>query len=444
MRHFLRLVALACATPGAVLAAVGATPLKFDFGSSRVAFDYVAVSPDMTYTADRGFGFEAGPSVVAVDRGGDARIGDFVTAEQPFQFTARVPREGNYRVTVTLGDPAGASVTTIKAELRRLMIETHRTAAGGTSTVSFIVNVRTPRIAAVDGIAAGEVRLKAPRETTQEARAWDTAITLEFGDARPAVASVEIAPVDVPTVFLLGDSTVCDQSKEPYNSWGQMFTRWFVPEVAIANHGESGETYRDSIGRRRLDKILSLMRPGDWLLMQFGHNDQKQIANNSGGPFTTYKAEIKRHVEGARSRGGIPVILSPMERRGFDATGKVKPSLIDYANAAREVARELGVAFIDLNALSKPFYEALGPERSARAFAAPGGKVDNTHHNNYGSYQMSRAVAQALRDQALPLARFLRPDFPGFDPARPDDPDAFSVPASGEFASERPLGDEGR
>lgn len=444
MRHSLSHVAFACVAPFVVQVAAETTPLKFDFGSHRVAPGHLPVAPDVTYTTARGFGFEPGVAVTAVDRGGDARSGDFVTAEKPFQFTARVPHEGNYRVTVSLGDPAGESVTTIKAELRRLMVETYRTTRGQTATVSFVVNVRTPRIAAVDGIAAGEVRLKAPRETTQEARAWDMAITLEFGDARPAVAAVEIAPVDVPTVFLLGDSTVCDQSKEPYNSWGQMFPRWFVPEVAIANHGESGETYRDSIGRRRLDKILSVMRPGDWLLLQFGHNDQKQIAKNSGGPFTTYKAEIKRHVDGARSRGGIPVILSPVERRGFDDAGKVKPSLIEYADAAREAARELGVAFIDLNALSKPFYEALGPDRSARAFAAPGGKVDNTHHNNYGSYQLSRAVAQALRDQNLPLARFLRADFPGFDPTRPDNPDSFSVPASGEFTPERPLGDEGR
>ncbi len=444
MRHPLRLAALASTFVLSLLCASDLAPLKFDFGSSRVAPGHVHVSADMTYTAARGFGFEPGTSVVAVDRGGDARIGDFVTADKPFQFTARVPREGNYRVTVTLGDPAGESVTTIKAELRRLMVETHHTARGQTGTVSFIVNVRTPRIAAVDGIAAGEVRLKAPRETTQEARAWDDAITLEFGDTRPAVAAIEIVPVDVPTLFLLGDSTVCDQSKEPYNSWGQMFTRWFDLNVAIANHGESGETYRDSLGRRRLDKILSVMNPGDWLLMQFGHNDQKQIASKSGGPFTTYKAEIKRHVDGVRSRGGIPVIISPMERRGFDDAGKVKPSLIEYADAARQAAQELGVAFIDLNALSKPFYEALGPERSARAFAAPGGKVDNTHHNNYGSYQLARAVAQALRDQKLPIARFLRTDFKGFDPARPDDPDAFGVPASGDFTHERPLGDEGR
>lgn len=357
-------------------------------------------------------------------------------------FTARVPHEGNYRVTVTLGGGMETK-TTIKAELRRLMVADEiRTVAGETKRVTFIVNTRTPRIAARNGIAAGEVRLKAPRETTQEAWAWDDAITLEFCGGRPGVEAIEIEPAEAPTIFLLGDSTVCDQSKEPYNSWGQMLTRFFKPEVAIANHGESGETYRDSLGRRRLDKILSVMRPGDWLILQFGHNDQKQIAAGSGGPFTTYKAELKKHVDAFRARGGTCVIVSPMERRGFDENGKVKASLADYAEASRQSARELGVAFIDLNAMSKGFYEALGPEKSARAFAAPGGKIDNTHHNNYGSYELAKCIVQALREQKLPIAKSVVDDFRGFDPAHPDDLDRFAVPASGDFTNQRPLGDE--
>jgi lysophospholipase L1-like esterase len=235
---------------------------------------------------------------------------------------------------------------------------------------------------------------------------------------------------------------VCDQSKEPYNSWGQMLPRWFKPVVAVANHAESGETYRDSIGRRRLDKILSVMQPGDWLIMQFGHNDQKQIASKAGGPTTTYKAEIEQHVDGVRARGGIPVIVSPMERRGFDAAGKVLPSLSAYADAAREAAAELKIAFIDLHAMSKVLYEALGLEKSARAFATPGGRVDNTHHNNYGSYELAKCIVEAIRQQKLPLANFIVEEFTGFDPARPDDPDHFAIPASGDFTNQRPLGDE--
>ncbi len=445
MNARLRFLSFALIASNVPFFAAGTLPLKFDFGSGKVAAGYVQVLPETIFSRERGYGFEAGAKVTAVDRGGgDALTGDFITSESPFYFTALVPHEGNYRVTVTLGDAGAASTTTIKAELRRLMVEKVQLPAGKFQTVSFIVNTRTPRIATIDDIKPGEVRLKAPRETTQEAWAWDDAITLEFSNTRPAICAVELERVDVPTIFLIGDSTVCDQSKEPYNSWGQMFTRWFKPDVAVANHGESGETYRDSIGRRRLDKILSVMRPGDWLIMQFGHNDQKQIASKSGGPSTTYKAEIKQHVEGVRARGGTPIVVSPMERRGFDEAGKVRPSLREYADASGQAAQELGVAFIDLNAMSKPFYEALGSEKSVRAFAAPSGNVDNTHHNNYGSYELAQCVVQSILDQKLPLAKFIADDFKGFDPAHPDDPDAFAVPSSGTFTNQRPLGDEGR
>jgi lysophospholipase L1-like esterase len=398
---------------------------KFAFGAARAAAGYTAVAPDMTYASGRGYGFESAP-----------------VQGKPFFFTVDLP-EGNYNVTVTLGDANAASDTTVKAEMRRLMLENVHAAAGQTVTRTFTVNLRTPKIAAVGTLAAGEVNLKVPRETVQEATAWDRRLTLEFNGANPAVRSLEIVPVKVPALFLLGDSTVCDQPSEPYNSWGQMLTRFFKPGVAIANHGESGETYRDSIARRRLDKILSVMQPGDTVVMQYGHNDQKQIKEGKGGPFTTYKAEIKTHVDAVRAYGGVPVLVSPMERRRFDDQGKVLGSLADYAEAVRQSATELRTAFIDLNAISKPFYEALGPEKSARAFAEPEpGRIDNTHHSAYGSYQLARAIATGLRQAKLPVAAFLADDFKPFDPARPDAVEAFTVPSSPNYTNQRPLGDE--
>ena len=359
------------------------------------------------------------------------------------EFNADLP-EGNYNVTVTFGGTQQATVTTVKAELRRLMLENVRTLPGQSVTRTFTVNIRTPQIAAKGDLAAGVVKLKVPRETVDEARSWDPRLTLEFIGAQASVRAVDIVPVSVPTLFLLGDSTVCDQSKEPYASWGQMLPRFFKPGIAVANHGESGETYRDSLARRRLDKVLSVMRPGDTVLMQFGHNDQKQIKDGKGGPFTTYKAEIGTHVARIRAHGGTPVIVSPMERRSFNADGKVIASLIDYANAARQAAQELGVAFIDLNAMSKPFYEALGPEQSRLAFAEPKpGQTDNTHHNNYGSYQLARAVVEGIRLANLPVAAFVADDAGHFDPAHPDPVEKFAVPASPGFTNQRPLGDEG-
>jgi lysophospholipase L1-like esterase len=184
------------------------------------------------------------------------------------------------------------------------------------------------------------------------------------------------------------------------------------------------------------------MKPGDTLVMQFGHNDQKQIKDGKGGPFTTYKAEIKTHVDAVRAHGGQPVIVSPMERRRFDAEGRVVSTLSDYAEAARQSAQELGVPFIDLNATSKVLYQALGEQGSKAAFAEPQpGNLDNTHHNAYGSYELAKAVVSGLRRLNLPVARYVVDDF-AFDPAHPDPVSAFAVPASPVVARERPLGDE--
>lgn len=392
---------------------------RFHFERGPIANGVQAVGPGEIFSVERGYGFEPG--------------------EPAAYFTTDLP-EGNWQVTISLRGVAGGGLATVKAELRRLVLGPLRLAENETLTRTFIVNTRNPRIVARTGGGAGpgRVKLKAPRETTQEAWAWDDRLTLEVHGA--AVRSLEIGPARVPTVFLLGDSTVCDQSLEPFASWGQMLPRFFGPTVAVANHGESGETYRDSIGRGRLDKVIAAMQPGDYLLMQFGHNDQKQIAAGTGGPFTTYQDEMKTHVAAVRRAGGIPVIVSPMERRRFDAAGKIEATLTDYAKAAQATAAAEGVALIDLNAMSRTLYASLGPEQSAQAFAAPGGKVDNTHHNNYGAFLLARCVARGIVDAQLALARDLWPEFRDFDPARPEPPEVGAIPPSPRFTNQRPLG----
>jgi lysophospholipase L1-like esterase len=418
MNTILRAVFLAaCAA-----SAHAADSRQFAFGPGKPPAGYTAVTADTAYTPTRGYGLEPGSTP---------------DGTRPYYFSVDLP-EGNYTVTVALGDDTAPATTTVKAELRRLMLENVGTAKGQTVTKTFTVNVRTPQIP-----TGGEVKLKAPRETVDEAWNWDRRLTLEINGTHPAVRTIAIAPAtNAPTLFLLGDSTVCDQPAEPYASWGQMLPRFFKPGIAVANHGESGETYRDSIARRRLDKVVSAMKPGDVVLMQFGHNDQKQIKEGKGGPFTTYKAEIKVHVDAIRAHGGLPVIVSSMERRGFDADGHVIPSLKDYAEAARQSAQELRVPFIDLNAMSRTLYEALGPEGSKAAFAQPApGRLDNTHHDNYGSYELAQAVVLGLRDAKVPAAAYIVDDF-AFDPAHPDPVTAFAVPPSPHRTAQRPLGDE--
>ena len=403
---------------------------KFDFGPGAVAPGYKQVTPQSIYRRETGFGFEPGSQIVCIDRGGkDTLRGDFCTGEQPFYFSVALP-EGNYNVSVTLGDAQAKSLTTIKAELRRLMIERVETKPGKFETRTFTVNVRTPQIA-----GGGEVRLK-DREETNEIWAWDEKLTLEFNNARPAVCAIEITPADnAPTIYLLGDSTVCDQPREPYNSWGQMLTRFFKSGIAIANHAESGESLRSSLGAKRLDKVLSIIKPGDYLFIQYGHNDEKEKGEGVGA-FTTYKADLMKFIEGARQHGAIPVLITPVQRRTFDKDGKITNSHGDYPEAVRQLAKEQRVPLIDLNAMSKPLYEAWGVEASKRAFAPN----DNTHHNNYGSYEVAKCIVDGIKANKLAIAKYLVTDMPRFDPRHPDSFESFKVPASPLMSDVKPLG----
>jgi len=385
----------------ALAAAPAGAQWKFDFGSGKAESGYTRVAPAAAYSDDGGFGFE--PASAA---GG------------PVYFSVKVPEEGNYRVTVKLGDEKTETMTTIKAEIRRLMLVRVHTDPGKFETRQFLVNVRTPKIP-----GGTEVRLK-DREKTTEAMAWDNKLTLEFTDTHPGVRTVSIEKDDkVPTIFLAGDSTSTDQPREPFSSWGQSLPVFFKPEVAVANHGESGESLRGFFGEKRVDKVMSVIRPGDYLFIQMGHNDQKDKGEGVGA-FTTYKADLKRLGAMAKAKGAIPVFISPMARLSFGEDGKIVNTLGDYPEAVRQAAKEDGVALIDLNAMSVPFYEALGPVESHKAFA---GK-DTTHHSDYGSYELAKCIVQGIKDANLPIAKYLVP-LPKFDPAHPDALDKFDVPA---------------
>jgi len=410
---------------------------KFAF-DERSGFTRVAVSDQ--YSDERGFGFEPGASLSIVK--GRSSDGSVLEATAPFYFSAQVP-EGNYRVTVRFGGGSKASQTTVKAELRRLMVEHVLTDAGQTVERTFIVNVRRSQIRPRDAIGAGSVKLKAPREVVQEAWAWDDRLTLEFDGTAIAIASIEIDPVQVPTLYIMGDSTVCDQSGEPYASWGQMLTRWFKPSIAIANHAESGETYDAAFARRRIDKILSVIEPGDFFIVQFGHNDQKEDLKSGRTAFTHYQQNIERCVGDVRAKGGAPLLVTPMERRQFNPDGTLHPSLVEYAEAVRRVGLKLDVPVIDLNAMSQVFYRALearGKGDSAKAFAL----TDTTHHNDYGAYELSRCVALGIWNANTKLKTYLFDQTKSFDPAHPEDPDAFDLPASPKKTTMRPLGDRSK
>jgi len=374
---------------------VCAAPVEFGFGPGGNAHGRPAYDPQ------RGFGFE--PASEA-------------------RFSVRLP-EGNYRVTLRLGG-AAAGATTVFAEQRRLMLEDVRTARHESLERSFIVNLRTAALAPPAPNAPGgdAVRLK-PRELGS--LTWDDRLTLEFGGTSPQVIALRVESADVPTLYLAGDSTVTDQAMAPSASWGQMLPRFFAPDISIANHAESGETLKSFVTELRLEKLLSRLKPGDWVMIQFGHNDQKsQWPQTYVDAASTYRSWLRVYLAEVRRRGATPVLVTSPERRNFDDSGHIVNSHGDYPQAVRDVAREEGVALIDLHDMSRRFYEALGPELAARAFADEG--RDKTHHDEYGAYALARMVIEGLRDAdpglLTGLAAHIAADAGRFDPAHPPPP----------------------
>jgi lysophospholipase L1-like esterase len=393
------------------------TMYRFEFGEGPAADGYTLVTPGTAYSAEKDYGFDFGSKVTAIGRG--------ITSNKPFYFSVALP-EGNYNVTITFGDPNGESTNTVKAESRRLMLEKVQTERGKFETRTFTVNIRTVQIPGGD-----PVRLK---ERERGYLHWDDKLTLEFNGARPCLRSLKITKAEnAITVYLAGDSTVTDQPHEPWNSWGQMLTCFFKPGVAIANHAESGESLKSSLGARRFEKIWSSIKPGDYLFLQFGHNDMKEKGEGVG-PFTSYKASLKQVTAEARKRGAHPVLVTSMHRRRFDDAGKVVETLENYPEAVRQTAKEENVPLIDLHEMSRPFYEALGVEGSKKAF------VDNTHHNAYGSYELAKCIVEGIRKANLPLAKCLADGLPPFDPAHPDPVEKFDVPASPDTSKAVPDG----
>jgi lysophospholipase L1-like esterase len=425
--------------PIALLAFLGVTipalanTTTFHFGSGAAAPGQSSVRAATVYDAARGHGFEAGATI--------ADHAESCSSDRPFFFSVDLP-EGNYRVKLVLGEPTGATHTSVKAESRRLMVESVDTQPGETASATFLVNLRTPLIP-----GGGQVRLK-PREIG--ALHWDKRLTLEFNGARPCIKSIEITKVDdAITVFLAGDSTVTDQQIEPWAAWGQMLPPFFDDRIAVANHAESGETIKSFVGERRFDRVMSLIKAGDYLFMQFAHNDQKLNAEHTDAA-TGYKDLLRRFITETRAKGAHPVLVTSMERRNFDAAGQhIVPSLEGYPQAMREVGAELNVPVIDLNAMSIPFYEALGPEAAKKAFvhfpanSYPGQDkelADDTHFSSYGAYQLARCVVEGIKARVPALAAHLRPGVKPYDPAHPDAFADWRLPASPPKPVVRPEG----
>lgn len=252
------------------------------------------------------------------------------------------------------------------------------------------------------------------------------------------------------TIFTIGDSTMANKKLEggnPERGWGQMLSRYFTDDITIDNHAVNGRSSKSFINEGRWDAVLSKIQKGDYVFIQFGHNDEKDDPNRHTDPGTTFDANLKKVVEDTRAKGGIPVLFNSIVRRNFgkadgnavanaikqdDIRNGIDPkapkdsieegaTLIDthgaYLISPKNVAKELNVTFIDLNSLTHKLVEGMGPQKSKELYlwvepktvpALPNGREDNTHLNVHGASVIAEMAVKAVAEAIPELQQYVR------------------------------------
>ena len=392
----------AVALLGAFTLVDAAENYKFDFGEGPVAAGYTQVKANTKYSDSQGYGFESG-TVSSVDRLWDDDLTtDFLTAKGDMVFSVALP-QGNYEVTFILGDGENESETTVWAENRKLMLD-RITLAGGVFSRQ-TVSLRRMETRSMDGSVTMSIK-----DREKDYRTWDKKLTFVISGKAPAVAGIEIKRNDnVTTLWLCGNSTVVDQMTAPWAGWGQMAPGFFKSSLAIANYAESGLTASGFYSMKRLAKILSEVKKGDFVTVQFAHNDQKNQndVNNYEATLTKYANEIK-------AKGATPLFVTSTARQNETDP---KTAVGGLPERMRALGKKLGVTVLDLNQHSITLGKALGGNKEKMYMYTAS---DKTHFCEYGAYELARANIEEIKAKVPELAKHLRDDHEAFDSSKPD------------------------
>ncbi len=389
-------------------AANAADSYKFDFGDGPVAAGYTQIKSTTKFDATKGYGFESG-TISSVDRLWDDDLKtDFLTSKGDMIFSVVLP-QGNYEVTFTFGDGENESETTVWAENRKLMFDRVTTAGGVFSTQS--VSLRRMETKSIDGSVTMSIK-----DREKDYRTWDNKLTFIINGKAPAVAGIEIKPKnDVTTLWLCGNSTVVDQILAPWAGWGQMSPGFFKSSLAVANYAESGLTASGFYSMKRLAKILAEVRKGDYVTVQFAHNDQKN-AND----VANYEATLTKYANEIKAKGAIPLFITSTARQGeLDP----KTSVGGLPEKMRALGNKLGVTVLDLNQHTINLQNALGNNKEKLYMYTAS---DKTHFCEYGAYELARAILEEIKAKVPDLAKHLRDDHVAFDSKKPDALDILS------------------
>jgi lysophospholipase L1-like esterase len=242
---------------------------------------------------------------------------------------------------------------------------------------------------------------------------WRLRAALAFLMATTVVSTINTAAAsantigdaqEMHTIYIAGDSTAAQKysAAAPETGWGMALPFFLHKDLIVDNRAVNGRSSKSFIDEGRLNAILSVIKPGDILLIQFGHNDEKTAdPTRYTDPWTTYQAYLRQYIDGARALGALPVLATPVERRRFDPAGNALPSHGDYPPAMRALAQQEGVPLIDTQALSLALWQKLGPEETKQYFNWTATEQDNTHFNPPGAIEVARIVATQLVERQV-------------------------------------------
>lgn len=224
-------------------------------------------------------------------------------------------------------------------------------------------------------------------------------------------------PEEEITVYLVGDSTMSEKEVTAYpeTGWGMPFGNFFTPPVVIQNHAANGRSTRSFIREGRWGSILQTLNRGDYVFIQFGHNDEVQTKERSTTP-EEFQKYLRQYISETRQMGATPVLLTPITRRQFDDQGNVKETHEEYSQLMREVAEAEEVLLIDMDRKSQALLNELGPEESTLLYLHlkpgqnpnyPNGVEDNTHFSETGARMMAELVLEGICELELELAEFI-------------------------------------
>jgi len=221
------------------------------------------------------------------------------------------------------------------------------------------------------------------------------------------------------SIFLVGDSTVSnyDASVAPRKGWGQALGDFLNEHVTIYNQALSGRSSKSFIQEGHLSKVERLIQTGDYLLIQFGHNDSKPDKERATESFTSYQDYLRQYIQLANDKHAFPILITPVQRRSFDEDDQFYETHADYPDAMKQIAQTSNVPLIDLTTMSKRLYERLGPEDSKKLFLwfkpgendnYPEGVQDDTHFSAHGANEIAKLVIQGIRSLDLSLTRYIK------------------------------------